>query len=112
MQHAHHTRRGYLRSATFRRCVFTFVILSVILTKDANASCTDGIARGSLNILTINLLFSEYETLNDRLTSIAQFIADQYVASAPTTVDVLLLQEVVGGALADKRAERLGRTNI
>jgi maltose 6'-phosphate phosphatase len=88
------------------------VILSVILTKDANASCTDVIARGSLNILTINLLFSEYETLNDRLTSIAQFIADQYVASAPTTVDVLLLQEVVGGALADKRAERLGRTNI
>ncbi len=56
--------------------------------------CTDVASRGNLNILTINLLFSEIETRDQRLDAIAQ-----YAAGIP--VDVILLQEVVGGVLVD-----------
>ena len=51
-------------------------------------------SRDRLNILTINLLFSETETRDDRLKTIAGWVADH-------GVDVVLLQEVVGGFLAD-----------
>ena len=50
--------------------------------------------RERLNILTINLLFSETETRDDRLKTIADWVANN-------SVDVVLLQEVVGGYLAD-----------
>ncbi|SDY13260.1 endonuclease/exonuclease/phosphatase family protein [Nitrosomonas sp. Nm33] len=54
--------------------------------------CGDVANRKHLNILSINLLFSEVETRNQRLDAIAEF-------AAKTPVDVILLQEVVGGAL-------------
>ena len=54
--------------------------------------CDDVADRGHLNLLTINLLFSETETRNQRLDAIAQFVSD-------VPVDVILLQEVAGGAL-------------
>ena len=50
--------------------------------------------RERLNILTINLLFSETDTRDDRLKTIADWVANN-------NVDVVLLQEVVGGYLAD-----------
>ena len=56
--------------------------------------CPDVATRGHLNILTVNLLFSEIETRDQRLDAIAQ-----YAAGIP--VDVILLQEVVGGVLVD-----------
>jgi maltose 6'-phosphate phosphatase len=58
--------------------------------------------RERLNILTINLLFSETETRDDRLKTIADWVANN-------SVDVVLLQEVVGGFLAgtDNSAEDL-----
>ncbi|WP_430233240.1 endonuclease/exonuclease/phosphatase family protein [Nitrosomonas communis] len=54
--------------------------------------CGDVTSRKHLNILSINLLFSEVETRNQRLDAIAEF-------AAKTPVDVILLQEVVDGAL-------------
>jgi maltose 6'-phosphate phosphatase len=58
--------------------------------------------RERLNILTINLLFSETETRDNRLKTIAEWVANN-------SVDVVLLQEVVGGFLAgtDNSAEDL-----
>lgn len=54
--------------------------------------CDDVANRKHLNILSINLLFSEIETRDQRLDAIAEFVVK-------TPVDVILLQEVVGGTL-------------
>ncbi len=54
--------------------------------------CGDVASREHLNVLTVNLLFSEIETRDQRLDAIAEF-------AVGTPVDVLLLQEVVGGEL-------------
>ena len=48
-----------------------------------------------LNVMTINLLFSEVEDRDMRLNTIADFIK-----TCGETVDLILLQEVVGGALS------------
>ena len=53
----------------------------------------------SFKILTINLLFSEITDRTLRLTRIADYVQSTYGSSSTTPVDVLLLQEVVGGSL-------------
>ncbi len=53
----------------------------------------------SFKILTINLLFSEIKDRTLRLTRIADYVQSTYGSSSTTPVDVLLLQEVVGGSL-------------
>ncbi|MCU0555867.1 MAG: endonuclease/exonuclease/phosphatase family protein [Desulfobacterales bacterium] len=50
----------------------------------------------SVKFMTINLLFSEVDDRNKRLRRIADYVADN-------NVDVLLLQEVVGGELVNTR---------
>jgi maltose 6'-phosphate phosphatase len=57
-----------------------------------DARCDDIAARGFLNVLDINLLFSEVQNRDQRLEDVADFAANN-------DVDVLLLQEVVNGAL-------------
>ena len=87
------------------RGIFLVVILSIaVLSGCAGKSpekgdgaaplvqCGDVGNRKHLNILSINLLFSEIETREQRLDAIAEF-------AAKTPVDVILLQEVVGGTL-------------
>ena len=86
------------------RGIFFVVILSIaVLSGCAGKSsgkggaepvvqCGDVGDRKHLNILSINLLFSEIETRDQRLDAIAEF-------AAKTPVDVILLQEVVGGTL-------------
>ena len=59
--------------------------------------CSDSAARGHLNVMTINLLFSEIADRQARLENIANFLAWQMEEGDP--VDVILLQEVVGGWL-------------
>lgn len=59
-----------------------------------SATCQDVAERGVLNVLTINLLFAEVQTRDERLREIAAFAAEN-------EVDVILLQEVVAGFLAD-----------
>jgi maltose 6'-phosphate phosphatase len=54
------------------------------------ASCAED---GTIRIMTLNLLFSEVDTREDRLDGIADYINDQ-------GVDIVLLQEVVGGVLS------------
>ncbi|MEQ1778041.1 MAG: endonuclease/exonuclease/phosphatase family protein [Nitrosomonas sp.] len=87
------------------RNIFFLVMLSVTVlsgcatqspeNKDGNTpvvQCGDVANRNHLNILSINLLFSEVETREKRLDAIAEF-------AAKTPVDVILLQEVAGGTL-------------
>lgn len=57
-----------------------------------DASCNYVADRQFLNVITVNLLFSEVLNRNERLEDIADFAADN-------NVDVLLLQEVVSGVL-------------
>ncbi|MGV8712364.1 MAG: endonuclease/exonuclease/phosphatase family protein [Nitrosomonas sp.] len=54
--------------------------------------CTDVVSRGHLNVLSINVLFKETDTRDQRLEAIAEF-------AEKTPVDIILLQEVAGGAL-------------
>lgn len=54
--------------------------------------CDDVDDSGILNIMTINLLFSEIKNRDERLDTIAQFAIDN-------DIHVILLQEVVGGLL-------------
>jgi maltose 6'-phosphate phosphatase len=73
---------------------FTFLILpffiSFLSKSLAQETYADKIK--NLKILTINLLFSEVDDRNKRLRAIADYVAAKQV-------DVLLLQEVVGGDL-------------
>ena len=73
-------------------CLGLAAVAGCMTTPDDEASCPNISERGELNVLTINLLFSEIDTRDERLAAIARFIADN-------RVDFVLLQEVVGGAL-------------
>ena len=57
-----------------------------------DAQCPDIAEKKHINILTVNLLFSEVDNRNNRLKAVAEFAAN-------SEVDVLMLQEVVNGAL-------------
>ncbi|PSJ17532.1 endonuclease/exonuclease/phosphatase family protein [Nitrosomonas supralitoralis] len=79
-----------------------FAIFSIIVlfgcaksggeNKGQKIQCDDVASRNYLNILSVNLLFKEIETREQRLEDVAKF-------AEKTPVDVILLQEVVGGAL-------------
>ncbi len=58
-------------------------------------------ARNYVTVLTVNLLFSELENRDLRLARIADFVNQQSQSGSP--VDIILLQEVVGGALAQTK---------
>ena len=63
------------------------------------ADCEDVVDEGgSLTVLTLNLLFSEVRLREERFRHIAEFLRVQAVDGDP--VDLILLQEVVGGYLA------------
>lgn len=80
-----------------------FIIFSIIVLsgcaksggggEEPRVQCDDVASRGYLNVLSVNLLFKEIETREQRLEAVAEF-------AEKTPVDVILLQEVVGGALA------------
>ena len=85
------------------RFVITFAALLILLPNSSLAlswptGCPDVATRGHLNVLTINLLFSEIKDRETRLKNIANFMAEQVEEGEP--VDIVLLQEVVGGPLS------------
>ncbi|MCH9639367.1 MAG: endonuclease/exonuclease/phosphatase family protein [Betaproteobacteria bacterium] len=63
------------------------------VARDSLVQCGDVASRGHLNVLSINLLFSETKTRDQRLDAIAEF-------AKAHSVDVILMQEVAGGILA------------
>ena len=61
---------------------------------NSSTQCGDVAQRGHLNVLTFNLLFlSEQASVEERLQPLVEFLKNQ-------EVDVMFLQEVVGGKLA------------
>ena len=60
--------------------------------------CSEILERGFLNILTVNLLYSENKDRLDRFQTLVDLIQQQAVQNEP--VDIILLQEVVGGFLS------------
>ncbi|OGL43473.1 MAG: hypothetical protein A2161_15830 [Candidatus Schekmanbacteria bacterium RBG_13_48_7] len=76
----------------------SLVILPQPLFAQKQSQCDDVANRGHINVLTINLLFSELQERNTRLQRIADFAEQQYRSGEP--VDLILLQEVIGGPLA------------
>ncbi|PXW88395.1 maltose 6'-phosphate phosphatase [Nitrosomonas sp. Nm84] len=78
--------------------IFSIIVLSGCAKSGGGSGneplvqCGDVAGRNHLNILSINLLFKEIETRDQRLDAIAEF-------AEKTPVDVILLQEVAGGAL-------------
>jgi len=81
-------------------CLITLILsfLYVPLTWAVQVACPDVSGRNYINVLTLNLLFSEIENRDLRLTRIADFVNQETESGNP--IDVILLQEVVGGALA------------
>ncbi len=77
---------------------FRAIIPGLSFSESFQANCDDVVHRGDqghLNILTLNLLFSEFKDREARLETIADFIAQ-----GREPVDVILLQEAVGGLLS------------
>ena len=81
--------------------VFTFLLPTTIFAWPwgNGATCDDIEERGHINILTFNILFfSEDLTPQERLVPIANFVETKYTRGYP--VDVIFIQEAVGGTLA------------
>ena len=91
----------------FRSTIAGFIALACLLPLGRAAwaqdpVCSDVAERGYLTILTVNILYSETRNRNSRLTELVDFITSGDVAGEVAPLpDVILLQEVVGGFLAD-----------
>lgn len=93
----------------------SFVVLLILIPKFSSAwssqvECPDVSERDHLNVLTINLLFSEIEDREIRLARIVDFIKNQEKNADP--VDIILLQEVVGGPLSGTMNSALDLKNL
>ena len=81
-----------MKSKMARRLFLILVVAgSIILSPPRPAKCNDT----ELNVMTINLLFLEIEDRDTRLNVIAD-----YVRNSQEPIDLILLQEVVGGTLS------------
>jgi len=85
------------------KLVFVSIIISLFLPGlsmgwQAQCRCADIQERGHINVLTLNLLYSENIEREARFTTVVSFLAQQAIQGEP--VDVILLQEVVGGILS------------
>jgi len=86
-------RRHIIGSMIFATALFMAACQTTPLPPGVgDAQCGNVADNGYINILTINLLFSEVDDRNKRLKAVADFVAEN-------DVDVLLLQEVVNGVL-------------
>jgi maltose 6'-phosphate phosphatase len=79
-------------------CAILSLFAGAVTARAGQAGCDDVMQRGHLNVLTINILFLDFYNRMDRLRAVADFIEAQGQAGEP--VDIILLQEVVSGALA------------
>jgi maltose 6'-phosphate phosphatase len=79
-------------------CAVLMVLAGAMPARAGHASCEDVMQRGHLNVLTINILYTDFFNRLERLQAVADFIESQEQAGEP--VDIILLQEVVSGAAA------------
>lgn len=69
----------------------------IATSSEGSIECADVAQRGVLNVMTLNMLFSEVNDRTARLERIANFVRSQFETGQP--VDVMLLQEAAGGFL-------------
>ena len=104
----------HLRTSLLNSLVLLCTILLLLPHAVSASEC--GKSEGGqlrLQVLTVNLLFSEIETRDERLERIAAFIADPDGDGNPDDpVDVVLLQESVEGALVGTESSALDLKNI
>lgn len=94
------------------------VALSLLLLPQVTAArswseqsqCEDVRDSGTLRVLTLNILFSEYPLRDFRLGEIVRFLVESDGHGEP--VHVVALQEVVGGLLDELLAPQLGGTPV
>jgi maltose 6'-phosphate phosphatase len=79
-------------------CAVLIMLVGSTPARAGQASCEDVMQRGHLNVLTINILYTDFFQRMERLRAVADFIQAQEQAGEP--VDIILLQEVVSGAIA------------
>jgi len=85
-----------MKTSNYLKCIILLSLLLFISCQTCpepivgDAICDDVAARGHVNILNINVLFL-LQNIDERLEHIADFAAD-------SNVDVILLQEIVGGS--------------
>jgi maltose 6'-phosphate phosphatase len=88
-----HGEEGSSMRSKMARCLFLILVLAgSIIFSFPRQSKSDN---GELNVMTVNLLFSEIRNRDARLDIIADF-----VISSEEPIDLILLQEVVGGTLS------------
>ena len=76
-----------------------FLTIAPGLSWSGQNRCEDVPARGYLSVMSLNMLYGDFEGLEARLKVVADYIAQQEEVGEP--VDLILLQEVAGGALAE-----------
>lgn len=81
--------------------LFLFCMPTASLGFSHQAQCLDVSERGYLNVLTLNLLYSDFKDREKRFQVIAEFIEQKAHQKDP--IDIILLQEVVGGLLSGTR---------
>jgi maltose 6'-phosphate phosphatase len=79
-------------------CAVLALFAGAMPARAGQATCEDVLQRGHLNVLTINILYTDFFHRMERLQAVADFIQSQELAGEP--VDIILLQEVVSGAVA------------
>ena len=92
-------------------CATLLLLAPAVSASECGEVAEDGQLR--LQVLTVNLLFSEVETRDERLERIAAFIADpDGDGTTDDPVDVILLQESVNGVLVGTESSALDLKNI
>jgi len=105
-----HLRTSLLDSLVLL-CAILLLLPHAVSASECGEVAEDGQLR--LQVLTVNLLFSEVETRDERLERIAAFIADpDGDGTTDDPVDVVLLQESVEGALVGTESSALDLKNI
>ena len=82
----------------FHISIASVIVLLLLIITSCSSDNNNSSDEISLDILTINLLFSELSERTSRLESIADFIEQRQ--SSNDTVDIIFLQEVVGGFIS------------
>jgi maltose 6'-phosphate phosphatase len=88
-----HGEEGSSMRSKMARCLFLILVVagSIVLSSPRQAKSDNG----ELDVMTVNLLFSEIRNRDARLDIIADFVVD-----SGESIDLILLQEVVGGTLS------------
>ncbi len=107
-----------MKNKTLSKSTLSFIILTAILLfslsscssslqKDQNAAASE---KKNLNVITLNLFFPELTDRSQRLEDFANFILQKHEEGEP--IDVIMLQEVIGGLLSGTSNSSIDLKNL